>query len=124
MTSEVTPLAGKVNWKPLNVIVWLVTRPDTPEGTLPVVVLKVRLASMEKPVELMRLVIATGRVMLRLPVTAAPGVPVQRRSISPMRSAKPSMWTMVGTAETAQVVGVWADRPKDKVAKSTMAIHR
>jgi len=56
----------------------------------------------------MRFVIATGSEMFRLAVTLAPGVPEHCRMMSPTLSATPSECTIVGAADTAQLVGCWA----------------
>src|ERR1035438_10676763 len=66
ISSETAPLAGNLNWKPLNEMLWLVTRPDTPDGTFPVPVLTLSDASVEYPPALMRLVIETDRKSTRL----------------------------------------------------------
>src|ERR1017187_9683248 len=117
ITSETTPLAGNVNWKPLNEMLWLVTSPDTPEGTFPAPVLMLSDASVEYPPAFTRFVIETGSDTFTLPVTTAPGVPEHCRTISPTRSAKPSECTMVGAAKKAHVVGFWAYRPRETITK-------
>ena len=105
ITTVTAPLAGKVNWKPLNEMLWFETSPDMPDGTVPVLVSKLSEASVENPPELIRLVTVTGRYTLRYPESVAPGVPVHCRRISPRRSATPSECTTTGTAEAMQAVG-------------------
>ena len=98
-------------------MLWPATSPDTPDGTLPVPVLMLSDAPVAYPPALTWLVIATGRNTVSSAVTATPGVPEHCRTISPIRSARPSECTMGGAAETTHVVGFWAYMPRDKVKK-------
>jgi hypothetical protein len=84
---------------------------------MPVPVSMLSDASTEYPPALIWLVIATGRNTFTFPLTTAPGVPVHCRSISPICSARPSEWTRGTAAETTQIVGFWACRPRQKVKK-------
>src|ERR1700690_518972 len=116
------PLVGKVNWKPLNEMLWLATNPDTPDGAFGEPAAMVRDASVEYPLASTRLVMEIGRNTFRLPVTCTPGEPEHTRTISPSCSVKPSECTILGVAAAVHVVGFWAFKPRQNVKKSMPSI--